>query len=116
MNAQHSIGMPTRCEISAIGLMSAITVRAAQFGLDAAAALIDNLARQPFDVADDVRPGAGQADVRRVDAEPVDQVQDLDLLLDRRTAHRRRLQAVAQRLVVQHHRSRRCAAVRSSRG
>ena len=33
MKAQHSIGMPVRCEIRAIGTMSAITVRAAQFAL-----------------------------------------------------------------------------------
>ena len=32
MNAQHSIAIPVRWEISAIGLMSAVTVRAAQFG------------------------------------------------------------------------------------
>ncbi len=31
MNVQHSIGIPARCETSAIGLISAITVRAAQF-------------------------------------------------------------------------------------
>ena len=30
MNAPHSIGIPARCEISAIGLMSATSVRAAQ--------------------------------------------------------------------------------------
>ena len=52
---------------------------------------------------DDVRAGAGQADVGGVDAELVDQVQDLDLLLDGRRPHRRRLQPVAQRLVVEHH-------------
>ncbi len=33
MKAQHSIGMPARCEISAIGWMSAITVRAAQLAV-----------------------------------------------------------------------------------
>ena len=33
MKAQHSIGMPTRCEISTIGLMSASSVRAAQLGV-----------------------------------------------------------------------------------
>ena len=31
MKAQHSIGIPTRCEISAIGRISAITVRAALY-------------------------------------------------------------------------------------
>ena len=43
---------------------------------------------------------ARQSDVRRVDAERIHQVQQLDLLFDRRLADRRRLQAVAQRLVV----------------
>ena len=33
MNVHASMGVPVRCEISAIGLMSAITVRAAQFAL-----------------------------------------------------------------------------------
>ena len=41
--------------------------------------------------------GSGQADVCRVDAEPVDEVQNLELLIDARAAHRRRLQTVAQR-------------------
>ena len=50
-------------------------------------------------------PGAGQADVGGLDAESVDQVQDAQLLVDRRAADRRRLQAVAQRLVVQHARA-----------
>ena len=100
MNVQHSIGTPVRCEISTTGLMSAMTVRAAQLALTREP-LRRNLARQPFDVADHVRPGARQAEVRRVDAEPIDQVKDLDLLLDasdtaptatagRRAASRRR--------------------------
>ena len=54
------------------------------------------------DVLDDFRTGAGQADVGGVDAERVHVAEDVDLLIDRRHAHRRRLQAVAQRLVVQH--------------
>ena len=83
--------------------MSATTVRAAQFALTDSRA-DDDLAREPLDVADDVRAGAGEADVRGVDAEPVDEVEDSELLLDRRAADRRRLQAVPQRLVVQHHR------------
>ena len=64
---------------------------------------VDDLAGQALDIGDDVRAGAGQADVGGVDAEPIDEVQDLDLLLDRRRPHRRRLQPVAQRLVVEHH-------------
>ena len=62
-----------------------------------------DLAGQRLDVADDVRAGARQADVGGVDAERVDQMQDADLLVDARRAHGRRLQAVAQRLVVQRH-------------
>ena len=55
--------------------MSATSVRAAQLAVDRQA-LVGDLARQPLDVADDVRSGAGQADVGRIDAEPIDQVQD----------------------------------------
>ena len=54
-------------------------MRAAQLACDLQP-LVDDLARQPLDVRDDVRPGAGQADVGGVDAERVDQVQDLELL------------------------------------
>ena len=101
MNVQHSIGTPVRWAISAIGLMSATTVRAAQLALDVQRGRRD-LARQPLDVGDDVRAGARQADVGRVDPERVHPVEDVDLLVDRRRPHRRRLQAVAQRLVVEH--------------
>ena len=87
---------------------SLTTVRAAQFGrifsFD-----VDDLARQPLDVADDVRAGAGQADVGGVDADLVEQPQDAELLIDGRRAHRRRLQPVAQRLVVEHDDRRRAA-------
>ena len=43
-----------------------------------------------------------QADVGGVDAEILHQVQQADLLIDGRGLHGGRLQAVAQRLVVQH--------------
>ena len=80
--------------------MSLITVRAAQLARMLQAA-VDDLAREPLDVAHDVRPGAGQADVGGVDADPVEQVQDAKLLIDatargptataaRRAASRRR--------------------------
>ena len=59
-------------------------------------------ARQPLDVLRDLGAGARQADVGRVDPQPVHVVQDVDLLLDRRRANRGRLQPVAQRLVVEH--------------
>ena len=101
MKAPHSIGTPVRCWISAIGLMSATIVRAAQLA---------RIFRRPSAIARasrstsraTLRPGAGQADVGGVDAERVHVVQDLDLLVDRRRPHRRRLQPVAQRLVVEH--------------
>ena len=52
-------------------------------GADAQAARGD-LRGKPFDVAHHVRAGARQTDVRGVDAERIEQVQDLELLLDRR--------------------------------
>ena len=67
-------------------------------GLHAEAALED-LAGQPLDVASHVRPGARQPDVGGVDADTVEQVQDAELLIDGRCAHRGRLQSVAKRLV-----------------
>ena len=83
MNAQHSIGMPgalrdlgDRRDVGDDRARGAVRLDASR--------RVDDLAREPLDVADHVRPGAGQADVRRVDAEPVDQVEDLELLLDRR--------------------------------
>ena len=47
-----------------------------------------DLACQPLDVPDHLRSGAGQADVRRIDAQPIDQVKDLELLLDGRDCAR----------------------------
>ena len=79
MNMPTSIGSPVRWLISTIGVMSAIVVRAAQLARTFSFG-VDDLARQALDVADDVRAGAGQADVGGVDAELVDQVEDLDLL------------------------------------
>ena len=61
-----------------------------------------NRTRQPLDVAFHVRTGSRQADVDRVDLERVHAVQDFNLLVDGRGADGRRLQAVAQRLVVEH--------------
>ena len=75
-------------------------MRAAQLAWTLKAAL-DDLGRQPLDVAQRRGAGAGQADVGRVDADAVEQVQDAELLLDGRRAHRRRLQSVAQRFVEQ---------------
>ena len=51
--------------------------------------------------------GSGQAQVQHVDADPFHQVEDIDLLLNGRITHRGRLEAVAQRLVIQQHSARR---------
>ena len=116
MNVQHSIGMPARCEISAIGLMSATSVRAAQLACTAqplrrrsrAPAARRRGRRAARRRAGRCRPcrcrarrsGAGCGASRRSSA-----------------SHRRRLQPVAQRLVVEQHRSRaRRGRSRSSRG
>ena len=100
MKQQHSIGSPVRWTMSAIGWMSAASVRAAQFAC--------TLSRQstisrgkPLDVLDDVRARAGQADVRGIDADAIEQVQDPQLLIDGGRLDRRRLEAVPQRLVVE---------------
>ena len=45
--------------------------------------------------------GAGKTDVRRIDAERVHQVKQLDLFFNRRFTDRRRLQSVTQRLVIE---------------
>ena len=71
-------------------------------GLDVETAL-DDLGGEPLDVAHDMRAGAGESDRGGVDADAIEQVQDAQLLLDRRGTHRRRLQSVAQRLVVELH-------------
>jgi len=48
-----------------------------------------------------VGTGAGQTDVRRVDADAIQQVQDAELLLDGGRLDGGRLEAVAQRFVVE---------------
>ena len=70
-------------------------------GLDRQAAFA-NGARETLDVGDDVRARAGKPDVRRVDPEGVHAPQDVDLLVDARHPDRGRLQAIPQRLIVQH--------------
>ena len=102
MNAQHSIATPARCEISTIGMMSATTVRAAQLAVIRSAPGADG-ARQALDVPRDVRPGPRQTDVGGVDAEGIHPREEVDFRVDVRRPHRRRLQSVAQRLVIQHH-------------
>jgi hypothetical protein len=63
---------------------------------------VDDLPREALDVPHDVRPGARKSDVGGIDAQRIDQVQNANLLVDRRRPHRGRLQAVAQRLVIEH--------------
>src|SRR4029078_7925361 len=41
---------------------------------------VDDLPRQPLDVLGDVRPGPRKSDIRGLDAEPANQVQNPDLL------------------------------------
>ena len=62
---------------------------------------IGNLASQREARLVSAGPGAGKADVDRVDAEVHHEVEEFDLLLDRRILDGRILEAVAQRLVVQ---------------
>ena len=101
MNVQHSIGTPVRCTTSTIGAMSLTWVRAAQLARTRRPAPAISRASR-FDVAHDMRTRAGQPDVGGVDAQRVDQVEDANLLVDARRPDRRRLQPVAQRLVVEH--------------
>ena len=70
MNVQHSTGTPVRCTMSAIGRMSATSVRAAQFARIASRSSPIVRASRSASAATR-RPGARQTDVRRVDAEPV---------------------------------------------
>jgi hypothetical protein len=62
---------------------------------------VADLLGEPGDVGDDVRSRAGQTDVGGVDAEPVHQVEDADLVRDRRAPDRRRLESVTEGLVVE---------------
>jgi hypothetical protein len=57
---------------------------------------VDDLLAHAKDIVERALAAARQADVRPVNAEVVHQVQDLELVLDRRVGHRRVLQAVAQ--------------------
>lgn len=62
---------------------------------------IDNFARQALDLFAGARASAGQAKVKRVDAERFHEVQDFDFRFERRVGDGRRLQAVAQGLIVE---------------
>src|SRR5581483_2895953 len=60
-----------------------------------------NLSRQRFYMLNSSRPGARKTEIERVDPQIFHQMKNLDFLFDRRIAHRRRLQPVAQRFVIQ---------------
>src|SRR3990172_8358416 len=94
MKVAHSMGRPTFCEISATGRMSFWWVRAAQ--LPRILSREFTISRASTSTCSHAAgPAPGQSQVERVDAQGLHQVQDLDLLVERRIAHRGRLQAVA---------------------
>jgi hypothetical protein len=64
---------------------------------------LHDLPRQRRDGLHRTGPRAGEADVGGVDAQAIHEVQKPDLVLDGRIHHRRILETVAQRLVVQLH-------------
>jgi len=66
----------------------------------------NNFASQRRDVLNRARARARKTKIKRVNTERLHQMKNFDLLLDRRIADRRRLQAVAQRFIRQAHRSR----------
>ena len=99
MNVHASIGIPARCEISAMGMMSLRCVRAAQLGR-ILSFLSGDLAGQPFDSGGVCSACAGQTDVGCVDAECFHQVKQFEFLFDRGFGDGRRLQTVAQSFVV----------------
>ena len=66
MNVHASIGIPARCEISAIGMMSLRCVQAAQLGR--ILSFCRYLAGQPFNTRGMCSACAGQTDVGCVDA------------------------------------------------
>ena len=84
MKQQHSIGRPVRWTMSAIGWMSAIDRARGAVGLDPQTATRRSSRASVSTSRDDVRTGAGQADVGGIDADLIEQVQDAQLLVDRR--------------------------------
>ena len=76
----------------------------------------DDLAGQRLAIRDCARSGAGQSQIERVDAQGFHQMQDLNFLCNRGIAHRRRLQPIAQGLIVEQDLSRRAAAWRHPSG
>ena len=101
MKVAASIGTPTSSDTRTIGSTSAMTVRAAQFMSIGSFWSTISRARRAH-LGHGARARAGKADVGRAHAEIRHQVKQADLHLHRRIDHRRALQPVAQRLVVQH--------------
>ena len=66
----------------------------------------DNFARQRSHGLDRALARSRQAEVERIDPQRFHQMKDFNLFRDRRIAHRRRLQTVAQALVIEQHRPR----------
>ena len=65
--------------------------------------VLNDLTRERSHVLDRARAGARQPEIGGMNAESFHQVQNFDLVCDRRIAHRGRLQTIAQSLVIQHH-------------
>ena len=105
MNVAASIASPVSCAMRAIGSMSVASVRAAQFGGDRELRVHD-LLRERERVRARARAGAGKPDVRGRDAELRHQVEQRLLVIDGRIGDGRRLQPIAQRLVVELHAAR----------
>jgi hypothetical protein len=82
MKQQHSIGTPVRCSDVGDRLDVADHGAGGTVGADAQSRVAE-FGRQPLDVSHDVRPGSGQSDVGRVDPDAIEQVEDVQLLLDR---------------------------------
>ena len=101
MNAQHSIGTPVRCWISAIGLMSATTVRAAQLArIRSRPSPIARASRSTSLATCGPAPGRPMSAVSMPSASMCRRMSIFWSMVG--DAHRRRLQPVAQRLVVEH--------------
>ena len=100
MNVATSIGSPTSWEIFAIWLdvyhegTGRAVRRDGQLGLD-------DFSRERADAVHDARAGAGEADVRRRDAEVGHEMEQTDLCVHRGVDRRRGLKPVAKSLVIE---------------
>ena len=112
MNTQASIARPVVSAMRTMGSMSRIIGARRAVGTDLQLG-IDDLAAQGLDVGLGPRARAGEPDVGGLDAQRLHQVQDAFLGLDRGIHDRRRLQPVAQRLVVEHQAAGRAEAGRA---